>query len=68
MPNSHELVVLADDIGNEFPSAADIKDSIVVSLNWGIKDLDRDDVDTWDPSDMGRLIWDDTFDLTPARN
>ena len=68
LPNSHELVVLADDIGNEFPSAADIKDSIVVSLNWGIKDLDRDDVDTWDPSDMGRLIWDDTFDLTPARN
>ena len=40
----------------------------MVSLNWGIKDLDRSDVGMWDATDLGKLVWDDTFTVAPARN
>lgn len=37
-------------------------------LNWGIKGLDREDVGLWDPTDIGTLIMDDTFNIVPAQN
>ena len=40
----------------------------MVNINWGVKDLDRDGVSTWDPEDVGKLVWDDTFTMTPVLN
>lgn len=39
-----------------------------VTIQWGVKDLDRSDVSLWDSSTLGSLIWDDTFTLSPAEN
>lgn len=55
LPNSHEIMILMDDVGKQFSSASNLKDSIVVKLTWGIKGLDRSDVALWDPSDLGKL-------------
>lgn len=41
---------------------------IVVNLNWGVKDLDRSNVGSWEPSEMGEIIWDDDFTVVPAEN
>lgn len=46
----------------------DDKDTIRVSINWGIKGLDRADTTAWDPEARGKLIWDDTFNIAPSRN
>lgn len=40
----------------------------MVNINWGVKDLDRDGVGTWDPEDVGKLVWDDSFTMTPVPN
>ena len=37
-------------------------------MNWGVKGLDRDGVGSWDPEDIGKLIWDPTFTVTPKAN
>ena len=68
LPNDHPMMVLLKDVENGFPSAQNLKDSIVVNLNWGIMGLDRSEVGLWDSSDMGKLIWDDTFTLLPPEN
>ena len=40
----------------------------MVSIVWGIKDLDRSDVGLWDPDELGELVWDDEFDISPPEN
>ena len=37
-------------------------------MNWGVKGLDRDGVGSWDPEDIGKLVWDPTFTVTPQAN
>ena len=39
-----------------------------MNINFGVKDLDRDGVGGWDPEDMGKLVWDADFTVTPAAN
>ena len=69
LENSHELMVLLDDVRERFPSANNLKeDSIVVNLHWGVKDLDREEVGLWDSTNLGTLEWDDTFTVSPIRN
>lgn len=47
-----------------FSSAGNIKGNIFVNINWGVKDLDRSDVGSWDSEYAGNLIWDDEFEVT----
>ena len=30
---------------------------------WGIKGINKDGTDHWDPNDIGEPIWDDNFNL-----
>lgn len=46
----------------------DENDALVVNVIWGVKDLDRSDVTMWDPSNLGKLVWDDSFTVSPAEN
>ena len=34
-----------------------------VTVYWGVKDIDVANVDRWDPHDMGKVVFDDGFDL-----
>ena len=40
----------------------------MVSIVWGVKSLDRSSVGLWDPEELGELIWNDEFDITPVEN
>lgn len=35
---------------------------------WGVKDLDNDDVDMWDPTELGKLKWDESFDISEPKS
>jgi len=37
-------------------------------MTWGVKDLDRSDVGLWDPEDLGELVWDEGFTVSPEEN
>lgn len=74
LPNSDPLMVLQKEVEDNFKplgtfsSAGNVKGSIYVNLNWGVKDLDRDDVGAWESDNAGVLIWDDNFTVSPKEN
>jgi len=68
LPNDHPMMVLLKDVETNYPAVGNQKDTILVSLNWGIAGLDRSDVGMWDSSEMGKLIWDDEFTVKPVEN
>jgi hypothetical protein len=62
-------MMLSKEINDNFSrSVGDVRKGLMVNINWGVKDLDRDGVSTWDPEDVGKLVWDDTFTMTPVLN
>lgn len=68
LPESDPLIILIDDISENFSSTSGLKENIMVKINWGIKDLDRSDVGLWDSKNLGKLIWDDEFTISPPPN
>lgn len=62
------MQVLQAKIENNFESTSSLKETVVVHLNWGVKDLIRDNVSSWDADDLGVLVWDDEFTVVPAAN
>ena len=69
LPEDNKIVVLSKEIDANFAKAVDgLKKGTMVNLNWGVKDLDREGVSTWDPEDVGTLIWDENFTVTPEEN
>ena len=61
--------MLSKEIDDNFSRAVEgLKSGIMVNINWGVKGLDRDGVSSWDPEDVGKLIWDDGFTVTPVLN
>ena len=69
LPKTDPLMVLQKDVEDNFKpmgaftSAANVKGSIFVNLNWGVKDLDRSKVGAWAADEIGDLIWDDELDV-----
>lgn len=62
-------MMLSKEIDDNFSrSVGDVKKGLFVNINWGVKDLDRDGVGTWDPEDVGKLVWDDSFTMSPQAN
>jgi len=55
-------------ITEDFSAASGQKDSFLVSIVWGVKDLDRSSVGLWDPASLGNLVWDNKFTIEPAEN
>jgi len=62
-------MVLSKMVDDNFSGAVEgLKKGIQVNINFGIKDLDRDGVGSWDPEDIGKLVWDDDFTVAPVAN
>ena len=69
IPEDNEIMVLSKEIDDNFSRAVEgLKKGLMVNINWGVKGLDRDGVGAWDPEDVGKLIWDDSFTVTPKAN
>ena len=41
---------------------------LAVSFVWGLQGINKDNVNKYDPTDLGKLIWDDKFDITEENN
>ena len=68
LPDDHPLVVTQKLIQDTFSTTSSQKGAFVVSIVWGVKDLDRSNVALWDANDMGELVWDNSFDIAPEAN
>jgi hypothetical protein len=43
-------------------------DNLVVDIHWGIDDLDRSNIRKWEVDDIGELIFDREFTISPPEN
>lgn len=68
LPSDHPTMVTAKLIEDNFLAAASLKDAVIVSFIWGVAGLDRSDVGRWDATDLGKVIWDDSFTMSPPEN
>ena len=68
LPEDHPLYVVNRLILEEFVVTKQVPHAFMVSIVWGVKDLDRSNVGLWDPSELGELVWDEEFDIAPALN
>ena len=68
LPADHPFMQVQKILADKFSSTADQKEALRVNIIWGVKDLDRSDVALWDPEDLGRLKWDESFTVTPVEN
>jgi len=66
LPDDHELTMVWDSVAKNFPSGAIIE--LNIDIFWGVKDIDREKVNKWDPFYVGEVIWDDSFDLSSEAN
>ena len=53
---------------NEFKAGEGTPSSLQISITWGILEMDRSNVDPWDPKDVGKLVWDENFTIAPPDN
>ena len=53
---------------NKFNTGLGSPSTLSVSITWGVKEIDRSNIKDWDATDMGVLIWDDEFTVSPAAN
>jgi len=66
LPEDNKIMVLSKEVDDNFSRAVEgMRKGIFVNVNFGVKDLDRDGVSSWDPEDIGKLVWDDDFTVTP---
>ena len=68
LPDDHPMVKTGKLISDEFVTTTDQSGAFLVSIVWGVKDLDRSEVGLWDPEVLGELVWDDQFDVSPEEN
>ena len=54
-------------MANEFNQGAE-DSSIKVHLMFGLSGIDKEEVDQWDPTQLGELEYDNDFDLTTSMN
>ena len=45
-----------------------VDQTIVVHVQWGLKGINRDNENMWNPDDTGEAVWDDKFDMSPKQN
>ena len=66
LPEDNKIMVLSKEVDDNFSRAVEgMRKGIFVNVNFGVKDLDRDGVSSWDPEDIGKLVWDDDFTVAP---
>ena len=68
LPDDHPMIKTGKIISDEFMTTSDQSGAFMVSIVWGVKDLDRSSVGLWDPEEIGELVWDEEFDISPAEN
>ena len=66
--HEHPLIETQHIMLNEFSTGLGSPSTLSVSITWGVKDIDRSKIVTWDAESVGELIWDDEFTVSPLAN
>ena len=53
---------------DEFDTGLGTPSTLSVQVTWGVKEMDTSNIKAWDATDLGVLVWDDTFTVAPAAN
>lgn len=67
LSDDHEISVISQSLKNDYHSALNTG-NIEVYIIWGLKGLDRSDTGKWEPDNLGKIIYDDSFNLAPVAN
>ena len=67
MPDSHWVMISLDLAVNVFYSGETDR-GMSITMFWGVDGVDKQEVNQWDPEDLGTIIWDNSFDLSPSGN
>ena len=63
LPDGHELSVIQDSLKDDY-NTGEYDNTIQVNIVWGIAGVDQAGVGRWDASDLGSIVWDDSFDMS----
>ena len=64
-PSFHMFDKFNDLTDRDGPFLSDDEDAFsTVHLVWGLKGMDTSDIDVWDATDFGTVIYDEDFDMT----
>ena len=53
---------------DEFDTGLGTPSTLSVQVTWGVKEMDRSKIKPWDATDLGELVWDETFTVSPPAN
>ncbi|CAI2362894.1 unnamed protein product [Moneuplotes crassus] len=67
LPDSHYVTKLTNSLRNDY-NTGENDNTIQISFVWGVKGINKDGVSSWDAADRGKIIWDDTFDMSSPTN
>ena len=67
-PDDHMFTKYTAKSGPNGPFQRSSSDRVAaVSIAWGVSDMDGSEIGKWDPDNVGKIIWDDGFDIrSPA--
>ena len=68
MSYDHPLVVTQNVMLDDFDTGLGTPSTLSVQITWGVKEMDTSNIKEWDATDLGVLVWDDTFTVAPAAN
>ena len=61
LSSDHYLMVVQNKIKENFSGQG--ARLIKVFVFWGVKSIDNKGMDKWDPTQLGEIVWDDTFNI-----
>ena len=62
LPEDNTLTIVGRTLRNEFPGSS--SNALKVWIFWGVKNISKDDVGSWDSSDLGKVEMDPNFSLS----
>jgi len=67
LPDDHVISKTIDLLTNGY-QVSEYSDQVTVDVVWGLAGLNRKGTNPYKPSELGTVIWDDTFTLLPDEN
>ena len=65
LPADHQLSLITELVEDNYNGGLI---NLAIDIYWGVKGINKDETNRWDPVYIGEVIWDDEFDLTPIEN
>ena len=57
LPDDNPITIVGNTLRDKFPGSS--VNALKVYIFWGVKDINKDDVGSWDASNLGKVVMDD---------